>query len=872
MKIRNTGIQKLLLSNNQDSELPIGHLFNLLIIKAGWIAIIFFAIIYAISPKFSKSSVFFFIWLLCSILYQICLEIISKSHKDFYERHLFKVIRVIVSFALVLFLYFLTGGLEGVFWFCFLWPLLTAALYFDWIYTIIVYSLVFLSIVSSAFSLHRASFQSNLGVIFIYLSLLLIFTALWKNLVETIKLFKKNNVELKEERLVEKFDDIWKSLYTSKNLSEILRTTLEQIAESANDFLNADLVNLYQYDPITECFTLPPITTGNPQDYVNISMAIQSDDVVLRVFQNGDSIFASDALRDPILSAAWELPRNGLPEDRYVIREGIKSTIALPLQADGCKEGVLFISYRRRMDFKNNSEIRRIANEFALSAARLIKSARLIKDRRLTLENKMQALNTYKSINNLRSVTDIILDNVKTIVPYDKATIQIITSGENRELFSYKGFSEKNINAYLLRPISADNLLKHILDVGEPITIPDTSINPFWEKTNETMDVKSWIGFPLFDEHDIIGLLTFDHNEVGFFNRSHLNLIEPFSIQISMLIKEFLHSNKYMETITEDNKLQLIGENISEASLSDAKHIAEIVFLQASQVLDTKNFYIALFYPVQTKVEFLLAYEKGESIVVGEGIWAERINGNGLTEFALKSSTYTYIPREVLKFLQEHNINTYGVVPKSWLGMPLLSKKTPIGIIGVQDYENENAFNENSIRKLQFIATHSAIAISNSIAVDTRIEERINQSENNLLNAISIIFSDFTKEKLLLHATEFFTRNFHISSAIYIPDSQNEKFLNLEMCSPTELSSMVLFQTTNQASPLKPEGKILSNQLEFFDVRYRNTRLEAKVLLIYSADNTKLSINNKNFLLKYLDFLGTRLSDIKCLSDIGIRS
>lgn len=58
-------------------------------------------------------------------------------------------------------------------------------------------------------------------------------------------------------------------------------------------------------------------------------------------------------------------------------------------------------------------------------------------------------------------------------------------------------------------------------------------------------------------------------------------------------------------------------------------------------------------------------------------------------------------------------IDQFGY-PKTWLGVPITIADQHIGVIGVQDYEREQAFNEDDTRLLQIIAANLGIAIQNA--------------------------------------------------------------------------------------------------------------------------------------------------------------
>ncbi len=89
---------------------------------------------------------------------------------------------------------------------------------------------------------------------------------------------------------------------------------------------------------------------------------------------------------------------------------------------------------------------------------------------------------------------------------------------------------------------------------------------------------------------------------------------------------------------------------------------------------------------------------------------------------------------------------TYGV-PKSWAGVPMIAHEQVVGVIALQDYEQEQAFNQDDLRLLQTIASNVAIAIQNSQLYETaqrelnerkRAEERANQRAEQM-TAINII-------------------------------------------------------------------------------------------------------------------------------------
>lgn len=73
----------------------------------------------------------------------------------------------------------------------------------------------------------------------------------------------------------------------------------------------------------------------------------------------------------------------------------------------------------------------------------------------------------------------------------------------------------------------------------------------------------------------------------------------------------------------------------------------------------------------------------------------------------------------------------YGY-PKTWLGVPIVTGQKAIGVISLQNYEIEYAFNDDDVRLLTTIAASISIAVENAhlfLAAQQEIEERI-KAEN----------------------------------------------------------------------------------------------------------------------------------------------
>lgn len=171
---------------------------------------------------------------------------------------------------------------------------------------------------------------------------------------------------------------------------------------------------------------------------------------------------------------------------------------------------------------------------FAINYARLLEKEHKLRTSAEILKTISQYINEGDFT--LSDIAIEILDEIEKILEYKKATFQIINDNK-RELIGYKGFSSDSIDNWLLRPISEDSLLTEIFKEKRPYIISSTNSNGFWTKRDSTIDVKSWIGLPLLDGENIIGLITFDSDIEYFYNYDLKEFLLPFSIQLGSILK-----------------------------------------------------------------------------------------------------------------------------------------------------------------------------------------------------------------------------------------------------------------------------------------------------------------------------------------------
>ncbi len=134
------------------------------------------------------------------------------------------------------------------------------------------------------------------------------------------------------------------------------------------------------------------------------------------------------------------------------------------------------------------------------------------------------------------------------------------------------------------------------------------------------------------------------------------------------------------------------------------------VYRQAARLVDTTNFYIALYDPDKDEVTFTIDVTEGEV----RKPYTTRRAGQGLTEYIIRNRTSMLIRENLLKWQEEMGIEAVGKPSLSWLGVPLIVGDRVLGVMVVQSYTTPHLYDEHDHDLLIAIASPTAIALQNA--------------------------------------------------------------------------------------------------------------------------------------------------------------
>ena len=178
-------------------------------------------------------------------------------------------------------------------------------------------------------------------------------------------------------------------------------------------------------------------------------------------------------------------------------------------------------------------------------------------------------------------------------------------------------------------------------------------------------------------------------------------------------------------------QVQKVLYNISNAVITtvNLEYLIILIQKELEKIIDTSNFYIALY---DEKIDmFSIPYLADEK----EDLRSFPA-GKSFTNYVLKTQKSLLANKQkVNELIKSGDIERIGTASKVWLGVPLSIAGKPIGVIAVQSYTDENAFDESDKEILEFVSHQVSISIERKKHEDELIEALKKATESDRLKS-----------------------------------------------------------------------------------------------------------------------------------------
>ena len=158
------------------------------------------------------------------------------------------------------------------------------------------------------------------------------------------------------------------------------------------------------------------------------------------------------------------------------------------------------------------------------------------------------------SILNLDEVLRLMLERLKQVVPYDSVSLWL-REGETMRVHAVVGLEDQEGVVGLTVPIQEDALFQELVHTRQSLTIADAQQDERFRGLGGTEWVRSWLGVPLLSKGQVIGLLTIDKSDPGFYTAERAELAFAFGQQASMAIENARLFEETQATLSETEAL-----------------------------------------------------------------------------------------------------------------------------------------------------------------------------------------------------------------------------------------------------------------------------------------------------------------------------
>ena len=316
-------------------------------------------------------------------------------------------------------------------------------------------------------------------------------------------------------------------------------------------------------------------------------------------------------------------------------------------------------------------------------------------------------------------VLDRILDQMQRVVPYDSASIMLLTSRSESQctlvLVAAQGF-DPQVRGFEIN-VGPDHPMSLALDSRQPVVLDNVMEHPAWQHYDDEAHsprVFSWVGVPLLVENTPIGVITLDKLEPGFYSQRHASLALAVAGQVAVAVQNarmHAQSRMAMQALQQRNQRLSAIHRVSTmvSSTLDRDEILNTAARQFADIFKADHCCVVLIEVRRARVQFVAEYPL--------------LGAQGLRQMLRQREIYDRLSKGSVLYLEDvENDSLNSAVRKAWqrvgvvsvLVAPLIVRGGLLGAIGLHSIHKKRLFTEWEQETLATVSRHLALAIANA--------------------------------------------------------------------------------------------------------------------------------------------------------------
>lgn len=340
-----------------------------------------------------------------------------------------------------------------------------------------------------------------------------------------------------------------------------------------------------------------------------------------------------------------------------------------------------------------------------------------------------------------------ILDQLKTVIDYDGASVLILEENERGRgelcTVAYRGPQSEEAMLQLRFPLNRGSMTRAIVEEQKPMVLADVrgrdaSASPLTRAFQETVgehldttfhDVRSWLGVPLAVKDSVLGMLILSHNEPDRYGAEHSRLAMTFANQVAVAI-ENAHLYREAERRADEAEMLFDVQQAINRRL-DEEGVLQLIADGARRLTDAQGAVIFLLEENSAREEWLhVAVVSGEQARPAEGMRLPL--AGSLVEEAIRAQNTLRVDNapadpHVQADPRRRQLLESGKV-QSLLVAPLVTDSGPLGAISLSDKRRParaggsmggpgpqtGPFNRADRQLLMLLASSAAVGLENA--------------------------------------------------------------------------------------------------------------------------------------------------------------
>ena len=261
-------------------------------------------------------------------------------------------------------------------------------------------------------------------------------------------------------------------------------------------------------------------------------------------------------------------------------------------------------------------------------------------------------------------------------------------------------------------PLGAEkSLVARAARSRQGIIVNDVRADPGFLPNELLPDTRSELAVPMVIGENVLGVLDIQSTEANHFTDETLNIQTTLASQIAVALQ---NARQYEQTQRRTENLGVLNEmGRALAASLDVTSVVELAYQYSALLMDTSNFFVALYDSQKEMLEFPLVYNNGERVNI-----PPRPMGHGMSDFIIRTREPLLISENVTEHREALGIQVLHIgndAPAlSWLGVPIIYGKEVLGVIVVQSVTTPGLYKEIDRDLLISVASQTAIAIENA--------------------------------------------------------------------------------------------------------------------------------------------------------------